>query len=149
MALFVTIYMSLMGIDDQKEAEKAKNEALLKERDEYEKLYQRIAGTLSDAVSSTQLNLTKNSYIKGYSEMPEVIKKLEKKTADEHFMAAISSVTDEKIKTEMIKQFNCANLIMLYNKGEKNVTKEYPVITSKGNIKWISTVVYLLKNSDP
>lgn len=118
------------------------------DQEKYTSLYKQITATLSEAVSSTQLNLTKNTYISGYSADPKIAQRLERDTADEHFATAASAVADENIKQELLSIFTCGNLIKFFKNGRTQIVKEYPVRTSKGTIVWISTTVYLLQNPD-
>ena len=118
------------------------------EHEKYSSLYKQITETLANAVSSTKLNLSKNSYISGYSADPEVAKRLQRITADEHFLTAISSIADPEVRKKLTAIFTCENLINLYKEGKTQFTEEYPVLSSKGGIVWVSTTVYLLQNPE-
>lgn len=122
--------------------------ALKLEHEKYTSLYKQVTATLSDAISSTRLNLSKNSYISGYSADPGVVERLQRTTANEHFLAAIQSIPDEAIRTRLTKIFTCENLITLYKQGHTQVTESYPVLTSKNATLWISTTLYLLQNPE-
>ena len=106
-----------------------------------------MLGTFPDNVSSSQLNLTQDRYIKGYSCYPQVLRRLETKTADEHFRAA-AAATVGHIQTELLETFNCAHLIEMFRNGKSEFSKEYPVRASDGGIVWVNTVVHLLQNPD-
>src|SRR5574344_215715 len=122
--------------------------AMKLEHEKYTSLYKQVTATLSDAISSTRLNLSKNSYISGYSADPGVVERLQRTTANEHFLAAIQSIPDEAIRTRLTKIFTCANLITLYKQGHTQFTETYPVLTSKKATLWISTTLYLLQNPE-
>ncbi len=117
------------------------------EKENYNRLYQQMLGTFPDNVSSSQLNLTQDRYIKGYSCYPQVLRRLETKTADEHFRAA-AAATVGHIQTELLETFNCAHLIEMFRNGKSEFSKEYPVRASDGGIVWVNTVVHLLQNPD-
>ncbi|MCH4190684.1 MAG: ATP-binding protein [Butyrivibrio sp.] len=122
--------------------------AQMVERENYQRLYQQVSSTFPDTVSSSQLNLTKNRYIKGYSIFPQVLKRLETVTADEHFRAAAAAVTVCRLQTELLATFNCAHLLEMFKSGKSEFSKEYPVRASGGGIVWVNTVVHLLQNPD-
>lgn len=117
-----------------------------REEEEYEQIRTELFTHLSESVSSTQFNLSKNLYLKGYSPFPAVLASLEKKTADEHFAAATNAISDAKRKEEIRQEFNCANLLKLYEKGVEQLSEEYPIRSSKGTILWIHTSLTLMQN---
>ena len=122
--------------------------ALMLEHEKYTSLYKQVTASLADAISSTRLNLSKNSYISGYSANPVVVEQLQRSTANDHFLAAIQSISDETIRTRLTKTFTCENLITLYKQGHTQFTETYPVLTSKKATLWISTTIYLLQNPE-
>ena len=115
-------------------------------RAEYDRLRAQLTGNLKDVVSSTQLNLSKNLYISGYSPYPGVEKSLERKTADEHFAAAAASIDNESIKEEVQREFVCSNLTQLFKSGTAQLEKIYPVRTSYGGIMWVRTTMQMMQN---
>ena len=118
------------------------------EHEKYINLNKQIATALPDAVSSTRLNLSKDRYLSGYSPYTGVAERLEQSSADRHFAAAIASVPDENIRSELFGIFTCENLIRLFKAGTTQAAHEYPVKTSSGSIMWINTTVYLLQNPE-
>lgn len=116
------------------------------DQEEYNRMREQIAGNLQDVVSSTQLNISKNLYISGYSPYPNVVKSLERQTADEHFLATTETVVNEEIKKGIIQDFTCENLLRLFKSGQKQIEREYPVRTSYGGIMWIHAIVHMVQN---
>jgi signal transduction histidine kinase/PAS domain-containing protein/BarA-like signal transduction histidine kinase len=114
--------------------------------EEYQRIRDQYIGNLSGAVSSVQFNLSRNLYVMGYSPYPNVLSSLAKASADEHFLAAISAVSDPKRKAELQAKFTCANLLRLFEKGIANQTEEYPIRSSKGETMWIRTTVAMMQN---
>ena len=113
---------------------------------EYDRLKTQITGNLDGVVSSTQLNISKNLYISGYSPYEWVKRSLEKETADEHFSSAISAIADEKIKQQISYTYTCANILKLFQNGKHKIESIYPVKTSKGGIMWVRTAIQLMLN---
>ena len=120
----------------------------MRERESYNSLYKQLKSNLSGAVSSTQLNISRNLYIGGYSPYKYIEKQLEQKTADEHFCAAASAIVDESIKKSILEICNCKHFLELFRNGEKTISCDYPVKTQKGKIIWVHTVFYLVLNPD-
>jgi len=114
--------------------------------EEYERIRNQYIGNLSGSVSSVQLNLSKNQYVSGYSPYPQVQQSLAKATADEHFAAAIVSISDPKRKAELTEKFTCANLLRLFEKGIANITEEYPIRSLEGETLWIRTTLAMMQN---
>jgi signal transduction histidine kinase/PAS domain-containing protein len=113
---------------------------------EYDRLRAQLTGNLADVVSSTQLNISKNFYIDGYSPYPQVEKSLECKTADEHFIAAAEAIPNDTIKNEILKTFVCSNLSLLFKEGTQRIERTYPVRTSYGGILWVCTKLRMMQN---
>jgi signal transduction histidine kinase/ActR/RegA family two-component response regulator len=113
---------------------------------EYDRMRSQLTSNLNGVISSTQLNISKNRYINGYSPYEWVKKSLEKETADEHFEAAISAVADENLKSQLMSTYSCANLLTLFQNGKQKIESTYPVKTSKGGIMWVRTGLQLMLN---
>lgn len=115
-------------------------------RAEYDRLRAQMTENLADVVSSTQLNISKNLYIDGYSPYPYVEKSLERKTADEHFIAAAEAIPNDTIRNDVLKTFVCSNLSMLFKEGTQRIEHTYPVRTSCGGILWVCTTLRMMQN---
>jgi PAS domain S-box-containing protein len=119
-----------------------------RKRDEegYDRIRHQVMGKLSDAVSSTQLNLSRNLYLEGYSPYPHVQAALAKTTADEHFAAAAASISDPAIKRQILAEFKCSFLLSLFERGIDQLTRTYPILSSKGELLWIRTNLTMMQN---
>jgi signal transduction histidine kinase len=115
-------------------------------QEEYERLYQQFMGDHQDSVGSFQLNLSKNLYLDGYSPYPSVIKVLHTKTADEHFAATAATVLNEKLRQQILRDYNCAHLLQLFKEGTRELDLDYPTGTSYGGVVWVHTVFYMMQN---
>lgn len=113
---------------------------------EYDRLRTQLTGNLSGIVSSTQLNLSRNLYIRGYSPYPGVESSLQRKTADEHFAAAAASIDNERIKSSILAEYTCSNLIYLFRNGRQQHESIYPVRTSHRGIMWVRTTIQMMQN---
>ena len=113
---------------------------------EYDRLRAQLTGNLTDIISSTQLNLSKNLYLNGYSPLAGVVKSLERQTADEHFTAAAAAIDSAPLKEGVLRDFNCANLLALFQSGKKQVERTYPVKTSQGGTLWVHTTLQMMQN---
>lgn len=113
---------------------------------EYDRLRAQLTGNLTGIVSSTQLNISKNIYISGYSPYSGVEESLKRRTADEHFAAAAASIEDENLKKEIRKNFVCSNLTILFRSGKHQIERTYPIKTSYGGIMWVHTALEMMQN---
>lgn len=113
---------------------------------EYDRLRAQLTGNLKDVVSSTQLNISRNRYISGYSPYPGVEESLRRDTADGHFAAAASSIDNESIKQSVQKEFVCTNLANMFQSGRQQLERVYPVRTSDGGIMWVCTTLQMMQN---
>jgi len=118
------------------------------QEEDYHRLRNQLTGNLLDVVGSFQLNLSKNTYISGYSPYTSVVKGLEKATADEHFAATAQTAANETIKAGILKDYTCQHLLQMYRDGQKQIQREYPVHTSSGGIMWIHSTLYMMQNPD-
>lgn len=116
------------------------------EQESYKRLYDNLSKTLSGSISSFQLNLSKNRYITGYSVFPHILDALRSETADGHFAATADGVADDAIRAEIQTQYTAQKLTDRFLRGESQVSMDYPVRTSEGDILWVNSVVYLLQN---
>lgn len=116
------------------------------EEENYVRLYRQISESLSDSLSSAQLNLSQNKYIKGYGIRGGIYTELEREAADEYFMAAIDKIYGENYRQEALRIFSCKKLMELFQKGETRVTAEYPVDDMTGKLSWVGVTIHLLQN---
>jgi signal transduction histidine kinase/PAS domain-containing protein/ActR/RegA family two-component response regulator len=116
------------------------------EQAEYDRLRAQLTGNLTDVVGSFQLNLSKNRYISGYSPYPEIVKSLQRETADEHFAAAAATITDQRIRDYVLKEFRCAHLTELFRNGKQQLDVTYPLRSIKGGMIWIHSTLHLMQN---
>jgi signal transduction histidine kinase len=119
-----------------------------RKRDEegYQRIRSQMMGKLGDAVSSTQLNLSRNLYLEGISPYPAVEEALRTKTADEHFIATAASITDPTMREQLLNEFNCSFLLALFERGVDQLTRVYPIVSSKGEPMWIRTNLTMMQN---
>jgi signal transduction histidine kinase/CheY-like chemotaxis protein len=115
-------------------------------QEEYDRLKREREETLSHVVSSFELNLSRNRYISGYSSYPTVIKKLQRQTADEHFIAAADMIISQGIKSRFLHEYNCNTLLELFRAGERFSECEYLVYTSFGGTQWIRSSLRMMLN---
>ena len=115
-------------------------------QEEYDRLYKQLMGNHQDSVGSFQLNISQNLYIDGYSPYPSVVKALHTKTADAHFAATAATVLNEKLRQQILRDYNCAHLLQLFKEGTRQLTLDYPTGTSYGGIVWVHTVFYMAQN---
>ncbi len=113
---------------------------------EYNRLRAQLTGNMEDVVSSTQLNISKNLYISGYSPYPNVEKLLKRKSADEHFNVVADTIPNDAIKNEVLKTFVCSNLLRLFKEGTQQIERTYPTRTSYGGIIWVRTALRMMQN---
>jgi signal transduction histidine kinase/ActR/RegA family two-component response regulator len=113
---------------------------------EYDRLRAQLTVNLKDVVSSTQLNISRNLYISGYSPYPGVEESLRRDTADGHFAAAASAIDNEGVKQSIQKEFVCTNLANLFQSGRQQLERVYPVRTSDGGIMWVRTTLQMMQN---
>lgn len=118
------------------------------ERENYQRLYAQLTGNLTDVVGSFQINLTRNLYISGFSVYPRMGKKQVEKTADAYFAAVAGTVADEALRQEIRGFYRCQNLLELYQRGEKEFHREFPVRAPSGTVLWIDSTLHLLQNPD-
>jgi signal transduction histidine kinase/CheY-like chemotaxis protein len=116
------------------------------EEENYQRLYRQISNSLTGAIASFQLNLSQNRYVKGYSQYPQVLRQLERGTADEHFAAVADSIFSEKLRREVRERCTCQALIRLYRSGETQLVWEYPTRTAAGDTVWVNAAIFLLQN---
>lgn len=117
-----------------------------RQEEEYERMQNQFSGNLSDTISSVQFNLSKNLYLNGYSPLPDVEQSLKRATADDHFAVALQSVVDPQRKKELAAEFNCVNLVSLFEKGVEQFNEEYLIRSSKGKLLWIRTIFKMMQN---
>jgi signal transduction histidine kinase/ActR/RegA family two-component response regulator len=115
-------------------------------QDEYERLYKQMMGNQQDSVGSFQLNLSQNRYLDGYSPYPSVVQVLHTKTADEHFAATAATVLNEKLRQQILRDYNCAHLLQLFKEGTRQLDLDYPTGTSYGGVVWVHTGFYMAQN---
>jgi signal transduction histidine kinase/PAS domain-containing protein/AmiR/NasT family two-component response regulator len=115
-------------------------------RADYERLREQLTGNLADVIGSFQVNLTKNLYISGYSPYPNVVKSLERKTADEHFAATAQTVISDEIRRDILKDYTCRHLLELFRRGQKRLDRDYPVRTAAGGTMWIHSALHMMLN---
>jgi len=115
-------------------------------RADYERLRGQLTGNLADVVGSFQVNLSRNLYIDGYSPYPNVVRALERETADEHFAATAGTVTSDEIRQGILKDYTCAHLLALFQSGERRLDRNYPVRTAAGDKMWIHSTIYMMLN---
>ena len=113
---------------------------------EYDRMKIQLTKTKDGVVSGTQLNLSKNIYISGFSPYPNVEQSLRCKSADEHFAAAAGAIDNKELKAEVLKDFTCAKLMELFRNGIQQLEKTYPVRTSYGGIMWVRTTLQMIQN---
>jgi hypothetical protein len=101
------------------------------EEENYSRLYRQISENINSAVASFKLNLSKNLFVSGYSQYPQVLRQLERGTADEHFAAVADSIFSEKLRREVRERCTCA-LIRLYRSGETHWSKTIPCAPARG-----------------
>lgn len=74
--------------------------------------------------------------------------RLNTKTADEHFVAVAQDITNDEIRTDVLKKFNTKSLVKAYKNGEKRIEIEYPVRASEGATMWLFAGLDILQNPD-
>lgn len=113
---------------------------------EYDQLRKQFARNMADVVGSFQVNLSQNRYISGYSPYPCLLRTLETGTADEHFAAAarlaINPVTQEAIQ----KECNCLHLMEVFQNGNRQIKRDYPIRNARGGVMWIHSTLYMMLN---
>lgn len=136
------VYCSAMNITDEKQA-----------KDNYRNLIEQISNVNSlGGIASYRLNLSRNKLISGTSIYSNITEELKTSTADQHFQAVAKIIDDEQIKRNVIKDYNCAELIHKYKKGIRKLSVEYPVRSKQkelmGHIRWFRADNYLIINPD-
>ena len=113
---------------------------------EYERLRNQLVNDKAGTVGSFQLNLTKKRYIRGYSPYPQVVKALERDTADEHFIATAETIVNDAVKERVLLDYTCLHLLELFKSGRSQIACDYPVRTSYGGIMWVHSTLYMMQN---
>ncbi len=115
---------------------------------EYDRLRAQLTSNLDGVAGSFQLNLSKNLYISGYSPYPNVVESLKRDTADEHFAATAQTIINEDIKADVLKNYTCENLTSLFKSGKQQIERIYPVLTAKGGVLWLHSILHMMQNPD-
>ena len=115
-------------------------------RADYERLREQLTGNLADVVGSFQVNLTRNLYISGYSPYPNIVRALERETADGHFAATARTVASDEIRQGILRDYTCAHLLELFRSGQKRLDRDYPVRTAAGDTMWIHSALHMMRN---
>lgn len=136
-----TVFCSGLNITQEKMAES-----------NYRSLLEQLSDMKRIGISNFRLNLSQNKFVSGYSIYPELYKRLQTETADEHFAIAADEIDDIQLKHGVGKQYTCRELIKQYEKGIRHIVTEYPVRSrlrsSEGALRWVKAANYLVANPD-
>src|SRR5574344_136667 len=117
-------------------------------QEEYDRLRSQFAGNLTNIVSTTHLDISLNRYLGGYSPYQGVEEARRSTDADGHFRLVADTIDNAEIREQVLKKFNCKNLIEMYKRGEQQFEQIYPVRTSRGDIMWVTTTTHLTQNPE-
>ena len=136
-----SVFCSGINITDRKQAES-----------NYRSLLTQFSDIKNVGIANFRLNVTKNTFVSGYSIYPYLNEHLGTRTAEEHFEIAVGDIADPAIKDRAEKIFTCAELTRQYKQGVTHITLEYPVRSrqqaTKGQIRWFKLIGYLVANPD-
>jgi PAS domain S-box-containing protein len=130
----------ITDITDQK-----KRQDLDKER--FDNLYHQIAAANPDALAMFRLNLTKNICSDVQSTFEEARKQQSSGTVDGYLEASIRSIADDRIRTECRRRFTLENLLKQFYNGVTEMSIEYPLKSSDGELMWINGTIAMMQNS--
>jgi signal transduction histidine kinase/PAS domain-containing protein/ActR/RegA family two-component response regulator len=116
------------------------------EEESYRQAMRQIAQAADNTLGSFSLNLTTNWCGDGKSIYDFVLKQAESGTADGYFRAFSAIISDDEIRRQSLALLNREGLIQRFQRGEKQVTLEYPVRYRNGEIHWQRGVIDLMRN---
>jgi len=146
-ALYTTVFdedgnpVSAYGIGQDITAQKL-------EKENYSRIYRQLAEANPNATGSFRFNLTTNWCGDGQSPYPFVLALQDSGTADGFLGALAESVTDPDIRADLRRHFCCNSLIEAFRSGKKQLTIEYPTLSSRGSLHWIRGTLTMLQNPD-
>jgi signal transduction histidine kinase/AmiR/NasT family two-component response regulator len=120
------------------------------ERDCYKRAYEQLIHDDSNFISSFEVNLTRNGCTpigtceSGYEYIRELTAA---ETFDECLKKSVSLIPDEKDAERVKWALKRECLLKAFNKGQRKITCEYPVLSRERGSFWVRTTVDLFENS--
>jgi signal transduction histidine kinase/CheY-like chemotaxis protein/PAS domain-containing protein len=122
-----------------------RRQALDEER--FENLYQQVAVANPNAMAIFRLNLTKNTCSDVQSPYDVARRQQESGTVEGYLAACAKVIVDEEIRRDCESRFSLENLLDEFGRGVSELSIEYPIRSSAGDIIWINGVITMMQNS--
>jgi len=117
------------------------------EKERFDNLYHQIASANPDAMAIYRLNLTRNICSDVQSSYEEARQEQSAGTVDGYLEASIRRIADEKIRSDCRRRFTLPNLLREFQNGVTEMTIEYPLKASSGDIIWVDGIITMMQNS--
>jgi len=117
-----------------------------REEESYKQAIRDVAQSAGNTLGSFSLNLTKNWCGDGKSRYDSVLRQQDSGTADGYFLAFSNSIADEDIRKKSLRLLTREGLIEKFLRGETQISVDYPVRYSSGEVHWHQGIMNMMRN---